>query len=104
MEFSPNVIIKIVIESAQRTASSMGEDVNTFEMNEQTPLMNYMGNQGLFDSFGLVAFIVEVEDTVEKQFGVRLALADERAASQEIMPFTSVSALVEYIEQLLLEI
>ena len=103
MKFSPNVIIKIVIESAQRASSSMG-DLNTFEMNEQTPLMNYMGNQGLFDSFGLVAFIVEVEETVEKQFGVRLSLADERAASQETMPFTSVSALAAYIGQLLLEI
>jgi acyl carrier protein len=55
------------------------------------------GRGGKLDSLGLVNLILVVEEHIEKSYGVTLALADERAVSQERSPFRSVHRLAEYI-------
>jgi acyl carrier protein len=63
-----------------------------------TPLF---GRQGLLDSLGLVTLVVAVEQAVEDRFGVRVALADDRAMSQTRSPYRTIGALAEYTERLL---
>ena len=65
-----------------------------------TPLF---GGKSALDSLGLINFIVATEDAIQNSFGVSLVLADDRALSQEISPFSTVGTLVEYIAVLLSE-
>ena len=60
-----------------------------------------IGPGGHLDSLGAVNLIVETEEAVEEQLGVRINLGDERAASQAVHPMSSISSFVEYIMTLL---
>ena len=60
------------------------------------------GKQGHLDSMGLVAFLIDIEETLMDQ-GVHVSLSDERAMSQTQSPFRSVQTLVDYISELLEE-
>lgn len=55
------------------------------------------GRGGSLDSLGLVNFIVAVEQRLERELGVSLTLADERALAQETNPFSSIGALADYV-------
>src|SRR5437867_1780766 len=59
------------------------------------------GPDAVLNSLGLVSLIVELEQTLEEQYGVCLVLADERAMSQRHSPFRNVGSLVDYVCQLL---
>ena len=61
------------------------------------------GRAGRLDSLGLVNLIVEIEQKAEKEFGVTVTLADERAMSQKSSPFRTVANLANYISLLLEE-
>lgn len=61
------------------------------------------GTGGKLDSLALVTFIVSVESNIEEAFDRQITLANETALSSEKSPFASVSALANYIEQLLNE-
>ena len=54
------------------------------------------GEGGLLDSLGLVTLIVELEQRIEDRFGVRVALADERALSERRSPYRTVGSLADY--------
>lgn len=54
-----------------------------------------------FDSLNLVSLIFDLEDQIEKRFGVTLSLSDERAINQDISPFSSIQTLADYVDQLL---
>jgi acyl carrier protein len=54
------------------------------------------GTEGVLDSIGLVAVIVELEQKLSDQEGREISLMDERAVSQTSSPFRSVRTLAEY--------
>ena len=56
---------------------------------------------GTLDSFGLVSFIVAVEEQIEKEFNLNLVLADEKALQQKVYPFSTVDTLTDYVLLLL---
>jgi acyl carrier protein len=58
------------------------------------------GRDGLFDSLGLVSFVVAVEQSIEDALGVSVSLADERALSQRHSPYRTVQRLAEYASEL----
>ena len=60
-----------------------------------------IGEQAVLSSLGLVSLVVELEQTIEEQYGVALTLADERALSQKHSPFRSVGSLADYVCELL---
>ncbi len=70
------------------------------KINENTTLF---GDKSILDSLGLVNLIVSVESTIEDEFDVSIAIADERAISQKHSPFRTVGTLADYIEKLLEE-
>jgi hypothetical protein len=49
------------------------------------------GPQGILDSMGLVALIVDVEEAIADQTGVAITLGDDRAVSQSSSPFRTVA-------------
>ncbi len=66
-----------------------------------TPHTQLFGQQGLFDSVGLVGLVVAVEEAIEDQYGLSVTLADQRAMSQERSPFRTVGSLSEYAVKLI---
>ena len=59
------------------------------------------GKNGKLDSLGLINLVITVEQNIEDEFDVSITLADERAMSQENIPFKDVGTLAEYIGILL---
>jgi len=99
MKIPRNDIIGEIVDSARKTLTLLEEEKDV-DFGEKPSLV---GSEGIFDSIGLVTFIVELEQGMEKRFGVRVSLADERAIAQEVTPFSSITTLAAYIEKLLLE-
>jgi len=69
-------------------------------LSDQTRLF---GKEGLFDSLGLVALIVDVEQAIADASGASVTLGDDRAMSQSHSPFRSVGALADYALMLISE-
>jgi len=71
------------------------------EQLEQSTDTVLLGKAGKLDSLGLVNLVVAVEEQVEKDFGVTITLADERALSQKSSPFRTIGTLADYIQNLM---
>ena len=67
----------------------------------ETPETALFGSEGHVDSLGLVNLILIVEEHLQEEYRVALALADERAMSQDRNPFGSVHSLAGYICQVM---
>jgi acyl carrier protein len=64
---------------------------------EKSPETVVFGRAGRLDSLGLVNLIVAIEQAVEDEFAVSVALADEKAMSQRSSPFRTVGVLAAYV-------
>jgi acyl carrier protein len=64
------------------------------EVDETTELL------GRLDSMGLVTFIVDLEERLNDDLGMTVALATDRALSQRQSPFRNVATLTDYVLQL----
>ena len=75
------------------------------ELNQDPNLVSIdtklFGIEGLLDSMGLVVLVVEIEEKIESDLGFTVTLADEKAMSRRISPFSSVRILVKYIYELI---
>ncbi|WP_198265742.1 hypothetical protein [sulfur-oxidizing endosymbiont of Gigantopelta aegis] len=75
---------------------------NSKEESEKIPVSNeteLYGKNGYLDSMGLVAFLIDIEESMMDQ-DVNISLSDERAMSQSNSPFKNVASLTTYIEDL----
>jgi len=63
---------------------------------EVSPSAQIFGPGSSLDSLGLVALLIDVEDSL-RDLGLEITLSDERAVSQRTSPFRSVPALTSYI-------
>lgn len=61
---------------------------------EETPI--YGGDDGI-DSLSLVALVVGLEREVEKAFGKRILLADQKAVSMRHSPYRTAGSLTDLI-------
>jgi hypothetical protein len=59
------------------------------------------GAEGAFDSLGLVNFLADLEYRLAEEFSCELVLASERAMSRSQSPFRDVTALTNYVIELL---
>ena len=64
------------------------------DVTEATPL--YGGDDSI-DSLSLVALVVGLEQQVEKAFGKRISLADQKAVSMRHSPYRTAGSLVDLI-------
>jgi acyl carrier protein len=55
------------------------------------------GREGLLDSLGLVNLLLDLEQQLNEQHALSIALADDRAMSQTRSPFRTIGSLSDYI-------
>jgi len=58
--------------------------------------MELYGESGDLDSMGLVSLVLTLEQAIESELGVCVALADEKALSQSRSPYRNVDSIAEY--------
>ena len=71
------------------------------DVGEDTALI---GRRSVLESIGLVTLIIDLEQMLEEEYRISLALADDRALSQENSPFLTVQSLTDHICALIEEV
>jgi acyl carrier protein len=94
-----NEDIQQKIFDAIEMANNVREDDNQIPVSADTELY---GSNGQLDSMGLVAFLVDIEESFMDE-DINISLSDERAMSQSNSPFRNVKTLTDYIATLLKE-
>ena len=90
-------IFKIVLEKLNDLNSTLPSN-EQFLVSDQTILF---GMGSCIDSLSLVSIIVDLEMHFSEILSYELSLTNDNAMSREKSPFTSVSSLVEYIDELI---
>ncbi|HED36495.1 MAG TPA: hypothetical protein ENJ08_20040 [Gammaproteobacteria bacterium] len=93
-----NDIQKIIFNAIEMTNHAR-EDDKQIPVSEDTELY---GSNGHLDSMGLVAFLVDIEESFLDN-EINITLSDERAMSQSNSPFRNVQSLTDYIATLIKE-
>lgn len=89
----------VVFEALENLNAELPPD-GQVAINAGTPLF---GPDATLDSLSLVSVIVDVETALTLAYEREVSLTDDRAMTREVSPFTDVSALVDYILELLAE-
>ena len=56
-----------------------------------------IGHESIFDSMGLVTFLVELEEKIEELYSIEIEIADEKAMSRIKSPFININSLSEFL-------
>ncbi|QCD51835.1 hypothetical protein [Campylobacter sp. RM16192] len=86
-------------QTIKKTIISLKDEA--VDLNDQIFLFGR--NDALFDSVGLVGFLIELEEKIYDEFGKNITLADEKAMSQKTSPFINIKTLTKYIQKCLNE-
>ena len=90
-------VTNIVVKVLKRLDEELYLNVD-FSAGAETCLF---GEGGILDSLGLVSLIVALEEEIEDEFDVSLALAGEEGMFGEDNPFNTIQSVSEYISLLL---
>lgn len=71
-------------------------DIELTEINNNTRLI---GSNAIFDSMGLVTFLVELEEKIDELYSVEIEIADEKAMSRRRSPFLNVDSLAKFLSE-----
>lgn len=93
-----NDIQQIIFDAIEMTNHAR-EDDKQIPVAADTELY---GTSGQLDSMGLVAFLVDIEESFQDK-EIEITLSDERAMSQSNSPFRNVQSLTDYIATLIKE-
>ncbi len=88
-------ILKIIDSVIEELNESREEKIPTENVME----LSLYGGAGIFESMHLVSFLALVEEALEDEFDVEIALASEKAVSRRVSPFSGVRRLIEFIEE-----
>lgn len=69
-------------------------DIDHENLNNKTRLI---GSSGLFDSMGLVTFLVVLEEKLDELYSVEIEIADEKAMSRIKSPFVNIDSLLTFL-------
>ena len=86
--------IKSLVVDCLREAVSDMEGKEDMAVTDEVKLF---GRDGLFDSLGLVSFLVDMEDKLADELDLEINLSDEKALSAHSGPFRNVDSFVDYI-------
>jgi acyl carrier protein len=92
-----------IIQLVETAITEVAEDLDLEIEDIKGKEIVLFGKEGILDSMALVSLIADIEDKIADELGVDIILADERAMSATRSPFRSVSALVDYIQELMEE-
>lgn len=87
-------ILQIIIDAIDEINTMREEKIPTENIDD----LCLYGSNGVFESMYLVAFLAQVEESIEDEFDVEVTLASEKAVSLRVSPFSSVRRLIEFIE------
>lgn len=90
-----NEIQAVVIEAIKEYLDNTG-----VEDQEITASQRLIGKGGIFDSIGLVHFLVDLEEILEDKYDRGFSLSDERAMSRSTSPFLNPEELTKFILEL----
>lgn len=88
-------LVQTIIAATRELAAEQGIEIDT-ALDVNTRLF---GEGGLLDSMALVSLVIAVEQTLEEQHNVAVALADEKALSQRSSPYRTIGTLAAYAAQ-----
>ncbi len=89
------IIKDIVIEALKEFA-----DNNNIETERITESQKLIGRGGIFDSIGLVHFLVDLEEILEEKYDREFNLSSEVAMSRTTSPFLNPIELTKFILEL----
>lgn len=92
-----------VLETIYRALNSLNEERRPDEQIVVGPDTCLFGEDSVLDSLSLVSVIVDLETLLSDQFGKSISLTDDRAMSRDPVPFANVTALKNYLLELLAE-
>lgn len=75
-------------------------DNNNIETEEITETQKLIGRGGIFDSIGLVHFLVDLEEVLEEKYDREFNLSSEVAMSRTTSPFLNPIELTKFILEL----
>lgn len=90
-------------EAIYKAVDAFNEQSGKNHQLNKSPTTILFGRGGQLDSLALVSFIIEVEEKINEELGVSIALADERALSQKNSPFSTLQKLTQYVNLLIHE-
>ena len=82
-----------------RRLALLGQELAKPELASATDETHLIGGKSPLDSIGLVTLIADLEGDIQREYGVAVTLADEKAMSLTVSPFRRVGTLVEYVEE-----
>jgi acyl carrier protein len=91
-----------ILDNVLRALESANAVRDAGQQLEVSPTAPIFGAASPLDSLGLVALLIDIEESFANQ-GHTIVLSDDRALSQKRSPFRDVPSLVTYIEQLMVE-
>jgi len=92
-----SIVTEIIFKALRQLNDELAQG-KKIEISTDTKLF---GPEASLDSLSLVSVVVDVETGVSDSFSKTVSLTDDIAMSQQVLPFSSVQALVDYIIQLL---
>ncbi len=95
-----NEIVEAVIFRAIHALNAERRPADRIEPTAETGLF---GTDAALDSLEFVSVITDVETTLNLEHGLEISLADDRAMSRRLSPYTSVATLRDYVMELVAE-
>lgn len=95
MDTDKNLIIEVIIDCIKENSEA---DFNTYYTKYGNDLAIF-GSDSLFDSIGLVNFIVALEFEILEKFEKQVSISDSKAFSYKHSPFRTINTLAEYIKE-----
>lgn len=92
-------ITKIVISAVSSLVETLPAE-QKFTVDQNTILF---GTGTKIDSLSLVSIIVDLEEVFASDYNIEISLTDDRAMMRKQSPFDSISAMVDYIDELIHE-
>ncbi len=92
---------KKVIQSMFKAVAEVNQILPKDRRLEESCETILVGQSGKLDSLGLVNLIVAVEQQIQAEFGVAIALANEEVMSQNSSKIQTIGSLGDYITSLL---
>jgi acyl carrier protein len=88
-----------VFRLVKQAVDNLNEELQYNSLNDVTSATAIFGGEDGIDSLSLVTLVVGLEGDVEREFGKKVLLADEKAMSQRNSPYRTVGALVDFISE-----
>lgn len=88
-------LLALIAGVVDEVNEGMAEKIPT----DNLPAVALYGKEGVFNSMHLVNFLSLVEEAIEDEFDAAISLTSEKAISQRVSPFSSVSRLIKFIEE-----